>query len=464
MTVPTITNFTIPTKTFGDSSFLITPPSSTSNGTFIYTSSDESVAIISGSVLTIIGPGKSTITATQSPTEQYSSGTITTTFIVYQSIVTGNDLLFFIIDTNSTVVYGNILNNIETDSKLLSANNKVLFANDSNITIKMKNLQFYSENSNITLLQGICPTNLQNEYLICGTNSDGFGAIYKGTIPTTGIYDTVTFPNSTGTALYGPEYVSDELITIVGTYQTGAVGVTEPCSSFVYKGQYRDFNNSQNYSEITPNDYYNYTVAHSNRAGLAVYISSNYSQLNLIVGKSFIWDIDLKLNICEVFYPESSVTTTYGIWYNGRDTNSYDLYTIAGGFSVGDSIPNISTFVVDFYYNRSTRHQYFENWTKINIPGITLSSHAQGITEIEKDTYILPVTVIYIDISNNYVPISGGKVTIRKANNKYITINYETINYPQSKLTAITSAANNAVTGMYISQSNEQYAMEAVNN
>jgi hypothetical protein len=103
-------------------------------------------------------------------------------------------------------------------------------------------------------------------------------------------------------------------------------------------------------------------------------------------------------------------------------------------------------------------------WTKINIPGITLSSHAQGITEIEKDTYILPVTVIYIDISNNYVPISGGKVTIRKANNKYITINYETINYPQSKLTAITSAANNAVTGMYISQSNEQYAMEAVNN
>ena len=71
---PTITNFTIPTKIFGDVPFTITEPTSNSSGSFNYTSSNTSVATISGNIITIIGAGTSTIVATQSATVGYTSG------------------------------------------------------------------------------------------------------------------------------------------------------------------------------------------------------------------------------------------------------------------------------------------------------------------------------------------------------------------------------------------------------
>lgn len=46
--IPNITNFSIPEKTFGGSSFNITDPSSNSDGAFSYTSSNTNVADISG--------------------------------------------------------------------------------------------------------------------------------------------------------------------------------------------------------------------------------------------------------------------------------------------------------------------------------------------------------------------------------------------------------------------------------
>ena len=85
---PTLTNFSIPTKTYGDSSFTITPPTSDSSGSFSYTSSNLSVATINGNTITIIGAGSSTITATQAASGNYSSGTIQTVFQVNQATPT----------------------------------------------------------------------------------------------------------------------------------------------------------------------------------------------------------------------------------------------------------------------------------------------------------------------------------------------------------------------------------------
>jgi uncharacterized protein YjdB len=82
---PTITNFSVPTKTFGDSPFNIVDPSSNSTGAFTYISSNTSVATISGRTISIVGAGTSTITATQSSTTNYSSGTVTATFQVNQA-------------------------------------------------------------------------------------------------------------------------------------------------------------------------------------------------------------------------------------------------------------------------------------------------------------------------------------------------------------------------------------------
>jgi hypothetical protein len=79
---PTLSNFSIPTKIFGDSSFQITPPTSTSVGAFTYVSSNTAVATVSGNTVTIFGVGNSTITATQAATSTYKAGTITATFQV----------------------------------------------------------------------------------------------------------------------------------------------------------------------------------------------------------------------------------------------------------------------------------------------------------------------------------------------------------------------------------------------
>jgi len=77
-----ITNFSIPTKTYGDSSFDIIDPSSNSTGVFIYTSSDTNVATINGNTVTIINAGTSTITASQTATTDFSATTVTTDFQV----------------------------------------------------------------------------------------------------------------------------------------------------------------------------------------------------------------------------------------------------------------------------------------------------------------------------------------------------------------------------------------------
>jgi hypothetical protein len=80
--IPTITGFTIPTKTYGDSPFTITQPSSDSTGSFIYSSNNADVATISGNRITITGAGTAIITATQAATPYYTSGTAMTTFNV----------------------------------------------------------------------------------------------------------------------------------------------------------------------------------------------------------------------------------------------------------------------------------------------------------------------------------------------------------------------------------------------
>ena len=82
LTPTVLSGFSIPTKTVGDSSFSITPPTTNSDGAFTYTSSDLSVATIDGTTITIVGAGTSTITASQAETATYTAETITASFQV----------------------------------------------------------------------------------------------------------------------------------------------------------------------------------------------------------------------------------------------------------------------------------------------------------------------------------------------------------------------------------------------
>jgi hypothetical protein len=328
---------------------------------------------------------------------------------------------------------------------------------------------YYQADSSILTWQGICPTNINNEFLITGTLTNGFGAIYKGTIdvPNVSEIKTVTFPNSTSTSVYGPEYItnyfSDDTITLVGSYQTGTPGIIEPCVGFCYKGKYDDFTNPDNYFTIEPCIPFKYTVVHSTRGGLAVYISSNFSQLNLVIGKSFIFDINIKQTISEVLFPNSLYTTTYGIWHN-RTFNCFDTYTISGGFSLTDVLTDTRTFVVDLIYNKLTGETQFKNWTEIKIPGISILTHAQGITGLDNGNYILPIANFYLDPnSNELAQFSGAKIEIKREKDCFVLVNYESINFPESLITIVTSAAQNAVVGVSVNTNNQVLSFQAIN-
>jgi uncharacterized protein YjdB len=84
--ISTLTNFSVPAKTIGDAAFTLTPPTSNSTGLITYTSSNTAVATIVGDIITIVGHGTSTITASQESTANYPSGTINATFLVNRII------------------------------------------------------------------------------------------------------------------------------------------------------------------------------------------------------------------------------------------------------------------------------------------------------------------------------------------------------------------------------------------
>jgi len=83
--IPTVlTNFTVGAKTFGDASFIMVDPSSNSDGLITYTSSNTAVATVDGNIITIVGGGNTTITAVQASTSNYTHGSISALFQVYQ--------------------------------------------------------------------------------------------------------------------------------------------------------------------------------------------------------------------------------------------------------------------------------------------------------------------------------------------------------------------------------------------
>ena len=76
-TTPTLTGFSLSatSATYGDATLSIIPPTSASSGVISYTSSDKSVATVSGTRITIVGVGTTTITASQVADGNYNAAT-----------------------------------------------------------------------------------------------------------------------------------------------------------------------------------------------------------------------------------------------------------------------------------------------------------------------------------------------------------------------------------------------------
>ena len=86
---PTFGTFTVPGKNFGDAAFSLTAPTTDSSGAFTYSSNAPSVATVtSGGVVTVVGAGSATITATQDASGNYQSGSVSSTLTVNRATPT----------------------------------------------------------------------------------------------------------------------------------------------------------------------------------------------------------------------------------------------------------------------------------------------------------------------------------------------------------------------------------------
>ncbi|MHA8075267.1 Ig-like domain-containing protein [Aquirufa sp. TARAVU-A1A] len=81
-TTPTLSGFANQTKTITDGTYTITAPTSASSGVFTYISSNPAVATISGTTVTLVGLGTTTISAIQDPATGYNGATTSATLTV----------------------------------------------------------------------------------------------------------------------------------------------------------------------------------------------------------------------------------------------------------------------------------------------------------------------------------------------------------------------------------------------
>jgi sugar lactone lactonase YvrE len=143
---PALSNLTFSNKIVGDSPFSIGKILSDSSGALSYSSSNTLVAEISGNIITIVGPGQTTITATQEETDNYTSGSTSGILTVLENsqsnpvLINDNDeFLYFV---RSTANYGVLNSNIPviTDEWITSNSLKLIKSNDLILITKENNL------------------------------------------------------------------------------------------------------------------------------------------------------------------------------------------------------------------------------------------------------------------------------------------------------------------------------------
>ena len=320
------------------------------------------------------------------------------------------------------------------------------------------NISYYTQNINMVSWTGICTSNLPNIYFLTGTDKSLNGVLYKGPVQFNSNSKAikVKFPNSVITTTYGPEYndsdlCGNDLVTLVGSF-TNDIKVNSPTFGFIFNGYTNEISNPCKYKKIEPFKPSKYTIVHSTRNGLAVYVISDISPIDFAVGNSGIYDIHKNITICEVLYPNSVSTTTYGIWYN-TTINGFENYTIAGGYSLTPGSTNTKSFLVDFFYNKHSGEFYFLNWTEIKIyDSVNIVSHIQGISGLDSDKYVCACNNLLIS-NDSLISVNCMSVIIKRTPNGFVVFDYVIFDYPGSIENITQSVCENNILCSYKSSS-----------
>ena len=234
----TITDFSVPAKTFGDAPFSIVDPTSDSTGAFTYTSSNTAVATISGSTVTIIGAGTTTITAFQGFTEIYGPGSITTTFTVNQApptmtnfslpTKTFGDVSFGIVapTTNSSGAF--TYTSSDTTVATVSGS-RITIVGGGTVTInanQASTANYTAGTIPATLTVNPTTTVLSNFYVPAKSIST---APFTLTPPTTNANGTFTYTSSDPTVAT----IDGSMVTIIGIGTTAITAIQASTASFM---------------------------------------------------------------------------------------------------------------------------------------------------------------------------------------------------------------------------------------
>ena len=343
-------------------------------------------------------------------------------------------------------------------------NNIINYFNTNSLLI---NTPIGKEYGGVSAWQGIRSLG-SNIYLICGTTNPtpntGNGLIYIGEINyQNGELYYLNVPNSLGTSVYGPNYDNNTgIYTFVGSF----LDYNQNTNGFIYQGTLTELSNQSNFIYPTINNYFNTTFFHSFSNGLFVGNSGNTNKNNETV--SYIYDINNLTKIKTLIkYPNSSTTTSYGIWHNENNN-----YTIVGGYSLKNiSIDKIyrkyyiepigNAFIVDYDSETDT----FSNWTSINY-GDNLLTHFQGISRNENKTYSINADVVDLQVSE--LPTGNFLIIDRDIKNAFIynLSNSVKIAYDSNGFSSSNSVADNKVVGLYIGNDDTKisYQVEIINN
>ncbi|NBO78768.1 MAG: hypothetical protein EBV27_03890, partial [Actinobacteria bacterium] len=103
---PSLSGFSDISKTYGDSTFTLTAPTSSVAGSFSYATSSSSVISLSGTTATVAGAGSSTITASFTPSDSTNYNSTSTTMVITVAKASQSAVSF----TSATSVnYGNTI-------------------------------------------------------------------------------------------------------------------------------------------------------------------------------------------------------------------------------------------------------------------------------------------------------------------------------------------------------------------
>lgn len=193
---PTFGSWSISTKNLSVGSFTVTPPTSNSNGAITFSSSNNSIATISGTTINLISAGSVTITATQASTGSFNSGTITTNLIILGASGNFTSFNFTGIDLSSS----NLTNSNLTNATLTGAT--ITNTDFTNVNITGANITGvnFSNKQKLQLLKN--SNNRNNNAVTLSTLS---GAEIINAVPTaTLISDIPNYKSLTFTVLTPP--------------------------------------------------------------------------------------------------------------------------------------------------------------------------------------------------------------------------------------------------------------------